>query len=279
MDIGTAKPAVSQRGNVPHHLVDVTTPDKPWSLARYLREARAMIGMIHRRGHLPFLVGGTGQYIRGLLEGWSPPPKARDRRLRRELELFAEEHGTEALHRKLEEVDPVRARKLDHRNVRRVVRALEIYRLTGEPPSAMREKSPPDYDLLQLGLTLPREKLYDRIDRRVDRMLQAGLVEEVRSLLAGGLNLETPAFSAIGYRQIGEYLLDQCTFEEAVREIRRVTRQFVRRQANWFKADDPEIEWYRAEEGVVPALTLRIKQWLEMERGWSFLGPEEGGCR
>jgi tRNA dimethylallyltransferase len=269
MDIGTAKPTDSQRAKVPHHLIDVATPDQPWSLAEYLDAARGAIDSAHQRGRLPFLVGGTGQYIRGLLEGWQPPPRPPDDRIRQELERYAAEHGSRALHARLAEIDPKRARKLDHRNVRRVVRALEIHRLTGAPPSDLRKKEPPPYSVLQLGLTLPRARLYERIDQRIGRMLEEGLVEEVEALLDHGLSPDSPALSAIGYRQIVRYLAGRTTLEEAVREIRRSTRQFVRRQANWFKADDPDIEWHRAEQGVVVELASRIEEWLAAPTGGS----------
>lgn len=273
MDIGTAKPTRAQRKQVPHHLVDVATPEKPWNLARYLRNAKDTISEVHERGRLPFLVGGTGQYIRGLLEGWKPPPGPKDKHLRRDLERFAQVHGSEALYRRLAEIDPESARKLDHRNVRRVVRALEIHQLTGKRPSELRRKSPPPYDTLQLGLSRPREELYERIDRRIEHMLEHGLVAEVRALLERGVRPDTPAFSAIGYRQIAEHLLGRITLEEAVLEIQRATRQFVRRQANWFKEKDPEIEWFQACEGVVEELESRIEAWLEVGRARS--DPEE----
>jgi tRNA dimethylallyltransferase len=267
MDIGTDKPKASQRAIVPHHLIDVAKPNRPWSLAEYLQAAREAIDSIHERRRLPFLVGGTGQYIRGLLEGWRPPPRSADNRIREELKRFAAEHGSQALHHRLAEIDPERARSLDHRNVRRVVRALEIHRLTGIPPSELREKHPPPYTVLMLGLTLPRERLFERIDRRINRMLEEGAVAEVQALLDSGVRPDSPVLSAIGYRQIVGYLVGRITLEEALIEIRKATRQFVRRQANWFKEDDPGIEWFSAEEGVEQALTDRIREWLSA-REW-----------
>jgi tRNA dimethylallyltransferase len=145
MDIGTDKPSKEVRARVPHHMIDVTDPDQPWSLAIYRREAIDVIDAIHQRDRLPILVGGTGQYVTALLEGWVPPPKSGDPSLRRRLEKYAEEHGSTALHKKLNEVDPLSAVKIDHRNVRRVVRALEIYHITGFPPSQQRTSQPPPY--------------------------------------------------------------------------------------------------------------------------------------
>lgn len=262
MDIGTAKPTPDQRARVPHHLIDVADPKEPWSLALYQQAALQALRAIHARGRLPFLVGGTGQYVRAVVEGWSPPPRPPDDRLRRELEAFAAEHGPEALHRRLAQVDPARAAEIDPRNVRRVVRALEIYELTGVPPSRLRRKEPPPLDPLWVGLTLPRPELYTRIDERIDRMLASGWLEEVRRLLSSGLSPDSPAMSAIGYRQLARHLQGELSLEEAVREIRRVTRQFVRRQANWFKPDDPRIHWFEARPGVEEQIEPLIRRWL-----------------
>ncbi len=262
MDIGTAKPTSQQRARVPHHLIDVADPEKPWSLALYQQAGLQALRDIRARGRLPFLVGGTGQYVRAVVEGWSPPPRPPDDRLRRDLEAFAAEHGPEALHRRLAEVDPARAAEIDPRNVRRVVRALEIYALTGVPPSRLRRRQPPPLDPLWVGLTLPRPELYARIDERIERMLKARWLEEVRRLLARGLTPDSPAMSAIGYRQLARHLQGEISLEEAVREIRRATRQFVRRQANWFKADDPRIHWFEARPAVEDQIEALLRRWL-----------------
>ncbi len=262
MDIGTAKPSPEQLARVRHHLIDVADPKESWSLAVYRRAAHRAIAEIHARGHLPLLVGGTGQYITAVIEGWSPPPRPPDDRIRREWERYAAKHGAQALHGQLEAVDPARAAELDPRNVRRVVRALEIHQLTGVPASELRTQAPPDYRILRLGLHLPRAALYRSIDQRVDDMLKAGLVEEVGGLLAAGLNLDHPCMSAIGYRQIAEHLLGRHSLEQAVAEIKRATRQFVRRQANWFKPDDPAIEWYEVEAGLATRIVERVRRWM-----------------
>lgn len=265
MDIGTAKPSVQERARVPHHLIDVVAPDENYSLAQYRRAAVRTIDAVHLRGNLPLLVGGTGQYVSAVLEGWVPPPRPDDTSLRKELRAYAEKHGHEALHAELERVDPDRAENIDARNLRRVIRALEIYRTTGTPPSELRVKVPPPYDLLQIGLRLPREELYDRIDRRIEAMLEAGWMNEVESLLEQGISPDAPSLSAIGYRQLVEVLQGERSVEDAKGEISRLTRRFVRRQANWFKEDDSEIHWFESRPGVVNDVIGTVSRWLAGE--------------
>ncbi|UCF61175.1 MAG: tRNA (adenosine(37)-N6)-dimethylallyltransferase MiaA [Anaerolineaceae bacterium] len=263
MDIGTDKPSVDVRSHIPHHLIDVTDPDQPWSLAIYRRAAIEVIDGLHGRGCLPLLVGGTGQYITAILEGWIPPPKSGDPSLRQQLEDYAEERGSLALHMQLEEIDPASAAKIDHRNVRRVVRALEIYHITGSPPSQQRASQPPPYRALRIGLTLPRSELYTRIDARIDAMLDAGLIAEVEQLLERGYDPDLPAMTAIGYRQITDYLRGSISLDEAIRQMRKATRQFVRRQSNWFKKDDARIHWFDVREDVIHQAETLIRSWLE----------------
>jgi tRNA dimethylallyltransferase len=261
MDIGTAKPTPAQRELVSHHLIDLAEPTENWSVAQYKRHADQAIDRIHSRDRLPLLVGGTGQYVTAVLEGWTPPPKAETEALRREFESFAEIHGAEALHAHLAAVDPDRAAQLDPANVRRVARALEIYEVTGNKASELTGAQPPSYPILRLGLTLPRDELFARIDARIDRMIQDGLVDEVQRLLDQGLSPDHPPMSAIGYRQIADYLLGSVTLEQSVRKMRRLSRQLVRRQANWFKADDARIDWYDVDESVADRMLARIATW------------------
>jgi tRNA dimethylallyltransferase len=263
MDIGTAKPSPEQLAQVPHHLIDIAEPEQSWSLAKFKYAADEAIAGVQERKKLPLLVGGTGQYVAAILEGWEPPPKAADDSIRTRYEDFAAEHGTSALHAELEKVDPDSAARIDPKNVRRVVRALEVYELTGTPASEQRRANPPDYRILRLGLHLPRPVLYSRIDERIDRMLERGLVAEVQVLLDRGIGLGHSPMSGIGYRQIGEFLLGNQTLEQAVAEMRKLTRQFVRRQANWFKADDPDIEWNDLSDGLADRLVDRIGSWLQ----------------
>ncbi len=284
MDIGTAKPTPEQRALVPHHLIDVAEPEDVWSLARFRAAALEAIQSIQERGRLPFLVGGTGQYVTAILEGWSPPPRPPDERLRRNLERYAAEHGALALHARLQAVDPEAAAAIDPRNVRRVARALEVFETTGAPLSKARARQPPPFDALRIGLTLPRPELYARIDVRIEEMLDSGLVDEVRRLLGRGLSPTAPALSAIGYREIVLYLGGEIDLEEAARRMRRATRQFVRRQANWFKASDPRIHWFESRPGVEDSMERLVRRWLAAQgRLGDSAGegpqhePEQGG--
>ncbi|MEK7311964.1 MAG: tRNA (adenosine(37)-N6)-dimethylallyltransferase MiaA [Chloroflexota bacterium] len=260
MDIGTAKPTPADRARVPHHLIDVTDPDQPWSLAQFRDAADVLIGEINRRGRLPILVGGTGQYIHALLEGWSIPRRAADPQLRAGLAAIVERDGRDELYRRLQQADPAAAASIDRRNVRRVVRALEVTLITGQPFSAQRQKPPPRYHAFTVGLMLSRPKLYNRIDARVESMLASGLVAEVQALAAKGYDWSLPALSAIGYKQIGMYLRGECDLPEAGRMIKRETRRFVRRQANWFKPGDPRIQWFDVEQLDVDRLAEDVRR-------------------
>lgn len=263
MDIGTAKPSLEERARVPHHLVDVADPDESWSLAQYQDAAYQALADIHRRGRLPLLVGGTGQYVWAVVEGWQIPRVPPNPRLREALERWGREIGPEALYRKLLLLDPGVAGLIQPRNLRRIVRALEVIFTTGRPFSQQRTKKPPPYRILILGLYLPRKELYRRIDQRIQAMLQAGWVEEVRRLLAQGYGPELPAMSSIGYAELAAYLQGRLSLEEAVQRIRQRTRQLVRRQANWFRRDDPRIHWFRSHPGAAEEMLPMIRQWLE----------------
>lgn len=262
MDIGTAKPGEEERRRVPHHLIDVADPDETWSLAVYQRVAYRVISEIHARGRLPFLVGGTGQYIRAVVEGWTIPEVKSDLELREALEDWAGEIGLEGLHARLAVVDQKAADKIDYRNLRRTVRALEVILKTGRKFSTQRRKVPPPYRILQVGLTRPREALYARIDARIDAMLAAGLVAEVETLLEQRYSQDLPTLSAIGYREVSAYVRGEISLEEAVTLMKRHTRQFVRRQANWFKEDDPDIHWFNLESQTVNDVARKIRAWL-----------------
>jgi len=252
MDIGTAKPTPQERQRVVHHLVDVVDPDEPFTLAQYQQMAYAAIGGVHSRRRLPLLVGGTGLYIKAVLEGLSIPHVEPDPALREALLAEVEARGYQALHDRLREVDPVAAGRIDARNVRRVVRALEVCYLLKQPISSVQRATPPPYRILRIGLTMPREQLYRRIDQRVEHMIAAGLVEEVHSLVARGYGYSLPAMSGLGYRQMGMYLRGEVSLEEAVALVKRHTRRFVRQQANWFRADDPDIHWFDVGEPGPP---------------------------
>jgi tRNA dimethylallyltransferase len=261
LDIGTAKPSPAERAAVPHHLVDVTTPDRPWSLAEYQAAALAAVAGIIARGRLPVLVGGTGQYVRAVVEGWQLPPGDPAGQARAELEQRLRESGLAALVQQLQQVDPASAARVDLRNPRRVIRALEVALTTGRSFVALRGRQPPPYQFLWAGLTLPRAELYARVDARIEAMLAAGFVAEVERLVARGYGWDLPAMSALGYRQIGAYLRGETDLPTAILAIRRATRQFVRRQANWFKPGDPDIHWISADQTVVANLAefIRLK--------------------
>ncbi len=260
MDIGTAKPAPEERARVPHYLVDIIDPDEPFGLAQYQELAYQAIADAHGQGFLPMLVGGTGQYVWAVLEGWSIPRVPPQPALRAELEELARRQGPEALHRRLAELDPAAAGRIDPRNVRRVIRALEVCLTAGAPISELQRKNPPAYDALIIGLRMERERLYARIDARVEQMMAAGLVEEVRGLLAAGYPPDLPAFSSVGYRQIIAYLRGETTLEEAVARIKRDTRRLVHQQSIWFRADDPRIRWFPAEDYT--AVERCVGEWL-----------------
>ncbi|NUM43414.1 MAG: tRNA (adenosine(37)-N6)-dimethylallyltransferase MiaA [Anaerolineales bacterium] len=250
MDIGTAKPSLEERARVPHHLIDIAEPDERWSLADFQRAIYEVVDDIHARGKLPLLVGGTGQYVHAITDGWVIPEQEPDPRMRETLEKWAAAIGGERLHAGLAKLDPDAGAAIDWHNVRRTVRALEVIFLTGQRFSAQRQRGTARYRTIQIGLTRPRADLYARIDARIEMMLEAGWVEEVRTLLARGFSPTLPSLSAIGYREIIQYLQGEYALEEAVILIKRKTREFVRRQGNWFKADDPAIRWFEMNPGV-----------------------------
>ena len=260
MDIGTAKPTHEEQARVPHHLIDVANPDETWSLAQFQQAATKVIADIHARGKLPFLVGGTGQYVRAVTEGWSPPEVKADPRMRDELGRMNEEHGKEWLYEKLKMLDSDAAEKMDFRNVRRTIRALEVILTTGRKFSSQRGQNGSPYQLVTIGLTRPREELYARVDARIESMFAAGLVEEVRGLLARGYSPDLPSMSGIGYRECVGVVHGQKTEEQAKVEVRRDTRIFVRRQANWFKESDSSIHWFRVDEGTVEEVGKSLHQ-------------------
>lgn len=262
MDIGTAKPDAAQQALAPHHLIDVVNPDENLSLAQYQQLAYATIDAIHVRGRVPLLVGGTGQYITALVEGWSAPQVPPNMALRAELEAYAAEHGAAALHERLRALDPAAADSIDYRNVRRVVRALEVCIDSGQPFSAQQRKTPPPYRILTLGLTLERALLYERADQRIEAMIAAGFIEEVRRLLAMGYPRDLPSMSGLGYVQLAAHLLDDLPLSEAISSTRQATRDFIRRQYTWFRGHDHDTVWYNMEDVEVSTIIARITDWL-----------------
>lgn len=262
MDIGTAKPNKEELARVKHHLIDESKPDEVWSLARFQKAATQAIQEIHSRSKIPFLVGGSGQYIRAVIEGWQIP-KAKPRPgLRRVLEIWAEEIGEDELHKRLVVIDPTAGEKIDPSNLRRIIRALEVIFSTGSRFSEQQKRSSPPYNILIIGLNRPRTELYSRIDTRIDTMLENGLVEEVQYLLDAGYTKNNPPLSAIGYSEIIDHLEGKISLTDAIKEIKRKTRIFVRRQANWFKDKDPDINWFLMKNNIAEEIIYFIRNWL-----------------
>jgi tRNA dimethylallyltransferase len=271
MDIGTGKPTPELLRQVPHHLIGVINPSEDFSLAQYQKMAEQAVSDIIGRDKLPLLVGGSGLYVRAVLEGWGIPRIKPKPELRRRLEEKALKMGTEWLYRELEVVDPQAASRVDRQNLRRIIRALEVHH-GGGGPSPQPSKEAPAYDILIIGLTLDREELYRRIDARVDKMVKHGMVEEVSRLMAMDYGPELPAMSAIGYRQIGMYLRGELCLEAAVQQIKYESHRFVRQQYNWFGLKDDRISWfdvggsvYREIEGLLASFIDRGK--MEKTRG------------
>jgi tRNA dimethylallyltransferase len=260
MDIGTAKPTKAQMEKVPHHLIDCAGVQEIWSLSVYRKKAYAIIDDIIARNKVPMIVGGTGQYIRSITEGWELPKQEPNDTLRVVLENWSKEVGAEELHRKLQIIDPDAAKEIDWTNARRTIRALEVIFLTGRRFSEQRTKSEPRYDFWTIGLTRPRSELYERIDLRIEEMFKQGFVEETKTLLSEGLSTEHPNISAIGYREVAQYLKGSMTLAEAKQQMKKKTREFVRRQRNWFKPDDPAIHWFDMSETTLNEVinTMRV---------------------
>lgn len=260
MDIGTAKPTAAEQARLPHHLIDICDPNETLTLAAYQRLAYATIDRIQGNGRLPILVGGTGQYVRAVVEGWGIPEVAPQPALRAALAAL----GGPELARWLRHLDPAAAEKLDPRNVRRVIRALEVTLLKGRPISELQRKNPPPYRIAQIGLHRERESLYQRIDERVDVMMAAGLLAELEGLRDGGYGRHLPSMSGLGYRQLWAYLTGEMALDEAVERIKFETHRFARQQSTWFRRDDPMIEWFDLgeEADVVTAVTTFVSKWL-----------------
>jgi len=242
MDIGTAKPSQEEQALVPHHLIDVVDPDQDFSLALYQKIALEAIDDIERRGKLSFLVGGSGLYVWSLVEGWRIPQVPPDPDYRQELEARARSEGGEDLYNELKKLDPAAAERIDPRNIRRVIRALEVCR-QGAAFSRLGDKKPFFYPLI-IGLTTERADLYQRIDTRVDTMIKEGLLKEAKCLVDKGYGFYLPAMSGLGYRQIGSFLKGEIDLPTAIEKIKFETHRFARRQYSWFRSGDERIHWF-----------------------------------
>jgi tRNA dimethylallyltransferase len=265
MDIGTAKPTAEEQARVPHHLVDVANPDQTWSLAVFQQAAHDAIVGIHARGRLPFLVGGTGQYVRAVTEGWTPPAVQPDERLRSALAAMAAEKGHVWLHDRLGAVDPAAAQKIDPRNLRRTVRAWEVILVTGRRVSEQTGQADSPYKLCQIGLTRPRTELYARVDARIDVMFAAGLLDEVSRLVDKGYAPDLPSMSSLGYRECVAVLRGEMTVEAAKAHMKRLTRAFIRRQANWFKETDTSIRWFQPGRDMLEVIEGFVRACLRVD--------------
>ncbi len=252
MDIGTAKPTPEELSQAPHHLLDILDPSERFGLGAFLPLAQGAAADIAARGKLPIVAGGTGQYVWALLEGQKVPAVPQDPEFRASLEKEAEKASAQALHDRLRQVDPVRADALDPRNVRRVVRALEIYHATGQKPSELAHDAHTTGDYLVIGLTMDRKALYRRIDDRVDAMMDAGFLNEVERLVQVGYPMGLGALDCPGYRELGLHLGGQLSLKDAVSRTKTKTHRLARRQYTWFKPSDPRITWLDAADSGMP---------------------------
>ncbi len=254
MDIGTSKPSKDDRARVAHHLIDVANPDEDFSLATYLRLATDAIEAVASRGHIPLVVGGTGLYLWSLFEGWQIPEVPPDWEYRKSVEDIANTQGRAAVHDELTRIDAVAAARIHPRNLRRVIRALELFRATGTLPSELlwHKGSVPPGSVI-IGLGLDRARLFAMVDARVDRMIEEGFAEEVSSLLDMGFSPSLPSMTSIGYREMIGHVLQHNDLETTMAQIKRETRRLIRRQNAWFRPADERITWL---DYSVPAVAL-----------------------
>jgi tRNA dimethylallyltransferase len=235
MDIGTAKPTLAEQTAVPHHLIDIVPPDREFSVADYQQRFNAQVAEFNRRQQLPLVVGGTGLYIRACVQSYTlDNPANADPRLRRRLTEQADREGNAVLFRQLAAVDPEAAARIHPNDQRRVIRALEVFLTTGVPISQLQKKNPARFSTVYLLLERERAELYSRIESRVDRMMADGLEEEVAALVNRGYGYDLKAMQSLGYKQVGDYLQNRCTREEAVAAIKQKTRNYAKRQLTWF---------------------------------------------
>ncbi len=258
MDIGTAKPTPEEQAQVTHHLIDVVYPDQGFNLALYQDKAREAIEDIQSKGKLPLLVGGSGLYVWALLEGWRIPPVPPDPIMRQELDARARAEGVETLYEELRQLDPAAAQRIDPRNARRIIRALEVSR-QGSPFSQLQGKEA-FVNSIVIGLTTDRTDLYQRIDSRVDRMVENGLLAEVEQLVAKGYGFDLPSMSGLGYKQIGMFLQGKTDLPAAIQQIKFHTHRFARHQYNWFRLQDKRIHWFDIREVTKQTVQDLIKR-------------------
>jgi tRNA dimethylallyltransferase len=259
MNIGTAKPSPEELATVRHHLIDIADPDQTVGLAEFLKLSHEAITSIGASGKIPFLVGGTGQYIQALLQGWQIPNVPPDAELRVELEQRAVTDPA-ALWAQLIALDPGVETFIDPRNIRRVIRALEVCLKSQRPYSELRRRHPPPYRTCHIGLTADRQFLYARADQRVDTMMAKGLLDEVEHLLQMGYEWNLPSMSGLGYSQFEPYFKQQSSLDEVVERIKLDTHAFIRRQYTWFRAFEPDVQWFDTQDND---LHLQVRNLVE----------------
>lgn len=268
MDVGTAKPTLEERKHIKHHLIDVVGIEEEFNVATYQKTARDVVADINRQSKIPILAGGSGLYIRSVIDRLEFPPEAKPSELRKEYGGLSQE----TLYKELSKLDSEAAARIHPKNTRRIIRALEVMAQTGKTFSSFQEeweKRESDYDLLFFGLWLPREKLYRKIEERADKMIAAGLLQETKDLMERGLEDSPTAAQALGYKQIIEYLKGKISWEEAVSLIKTRSRQYAKRQLTWFRAD-PRIKWINLEKEEPVSLTCQ-----EAQKKWGIKCKEE----
>lgn len=265
LDIGTAKPSVEEISTIPHHLINVVNPDEDFSLARYQELAYRAIDDIYQHGKLPFLVGGSGLYVKAVLEGWHIPEVSPDDKFRYNIEEKAKQGGADELYQELCAIDPEAAAKIDPHNIRRVIRALEVNTRSNLQFSKLGYKETPDFSSFIIGLTMERAELYRIVDQRVDEMIEHGLVDEVVKLLQMGYDFSLPAMSGIGYSQIGQYLDGEISLDEARQKIKTETHRFIRHQYAWFRLSDERIHWFDIAKRGDTEIEKAINEYLESD--------------
>jgi tRNA dimethylallyltransferase len=262
MNIGTAKPAQEQLAAIPHYLIDFVDPDQHFDAKQFAKMAHEIILKLILKNQVPFIVGGTGLYIKALLQGLFEDNFS-DQLVRERLKMDADKFGKQALFKRLTKIDPETANRLHPNDLYRIIRALEVYEVSGKPISRWHHEhgfSEKRYSVLKIGLYLDRDVLYKRIDQRVDMMISEGLIEEVRAILKKGYSPELKSMKAIGYTHVIDYLMGNCSQADAVRSLKRDTRRYSKRQMTWFRADS-EINWIKPSEinTVIPLM----KRFLE----------------
>ena len=256
MDIGTAKPTVEERQGVPHHLIDIVNPDEQFSVARYCQCAKQAIDSIHAKGKPAVMVGGTGLYVDSLVNNIQFSEIEPDEQYRTKMDLLADEKGNGHIYNMLMEIDPGSAKKISVSDRKRIIRALEVYYLTGKTITWHNEQSksvPSPYNTTMFAIDVEREVLYDKINRRVDIMMDMGLLEEVKSIIDMGIGKDTTAMQAIGYKEIVQYLDGEITLEEAVDKIKQGSRRYAKRQLTWYRRNE-KVNWVKSIDEVFEIL-------------------------